>query len=130
MIDRLRSSRGPKGRSIVSDHASDGSSPQSVCGAKSVPEQQEAKLVSPSPRSKIEQLLELGNGIIRALDAVPNGARVFVDLVVVASLIRLVSEEVNGGVLDAQALLVLNMLETVSLVPAAREDVKGDLAAD
>lgn len=61
-----------------------------------------------------------------------NGPRIGVDLVVVSSYIRLVAEEVDGGVLDAAGLLgfVLEVREAVRLVPALGEDVEGDLAAD
>lgn len=62
----------------------------------------------------------------------PDGARVLVDLVVVAALIRLVAKEVDSGILDpaGEVLLVFHVLETVCLVPAAGEEVKGDLTAD
>lgn len=57
---------------------------------------------------------------------------VLVDFVVVAALVRLVAEEVNGGVLDTtwQVLLVLDVLQAVGLVPALGEDIERDLAAD
>ena len=57
--------------------------------------------------------------------------RVFENLVVVAALVRLVAEEVDLAVLDAADLLLgLDVLQTVRLVPAGREDIEGDLAAD
>ena len=57
---------------------------------------------------------------------------ILVDFVVVAALVGLVAEEVDGGVFDTtwQVLLVLDMLQTVGLVPALGEDIEGDLAAD
>lgn len=61
-----------------------------------------------------------------------NRSLVLVDLVVVAALVRLVAEEVDGRVVDAvrQVLLVLDVLQTVRLVPAGGKDVEGELAAD
>lgn len=58
--------------------------------------------------------------------------RVSEDLIVITSLVALVAEEVDGGVVDATGLilLVLDMLQGERLVPALGEDVKGDLAAD
>jgi hypothetical protein len=62
---------------------------------------------------------------------VADGARVLEDLVVVAALVGLVAEEVDGAVLDAADLLLgFDVLQAVGLVPASGEDVKGDLAAD
>lgn len=58
-------------------------------------------------------------------------AGVSVDLPVVAALEGLVAEKVDGFEVDAgQGRLGLQVTETVSLVPAHREDVEGDLAAD
>ena len=60
-----------------------------------------------------------------------NGARVLEDLVVVAALVRLVAEEVDGAVLDATDLLLcFHVLQAVGLVPSSREDIEGDLPAD
>jgi hypothetical protein len=84
-----------------------------------------------STLSKVEQLLQLSNGLLRAGHAVANGARVLEDLVVVAALVGLVAEEVDGAVLDAADLLLgFDVLQAVGLVPASGEDVEGDLAAD
>ena len=54
------------------------------------------------------------------------------DLVVVATGVRLVAEEVDGLVGDAVGLLglALEVAQAVGLVPADGEDVEGDLAAD
>lgn len=62
----------------------------------------------------------------------PNGARVDVDLVVVAALERLVAKEVDCRVLDAAGLvgLGLDVAQAKRLVPARGEDVERDLAAD
>ena len=84
-----------------------------------------------STLSKVEQLLQLSHGLLRAGHAVADGARVLEDLVVVAALVGLVAEEVDGAVLDAADLLLgFDVLQAVGLVPAGREDVEGDLAAD
>lgn len=54
-----------------------------------------------------------------------DSAAILEDLVVVTALESLVTEEVDGGVVDAaDVLLSLDVLETVSLVPAGREDVE------
>lgn len=94
-----------------------------------------AQIIGPclsNNQSQIEQLLDLSHGFIRVVDRMSNGPRIGVDLVVVSSYIRLVAEEVDGGVLDAAGLLgfVLEVREAVRLVPALGEDVEGDLAAD
>ncbi len=62
----------------------------------------------------------------------PHRPLVVEDLVVVATLHRLVAKEVDGGVLDAAGPLglVLEVLQAVRLVPARGEDVEGDLAAN
>merc|ERR1711939_566589 len=75
-------------------------------------------------RSKVKQLLELGSSVFGCLDAVADGARVLVDLVVVAALVCLVTEEVDGGVLVAILLLSLDVLQAVCLVPASGENVE------
>jgi hypothetical protein len=82
--------------------------------------------------SEVKQLPEDAHRLVGVLDGVANGAGVAVNLPVVAALEGLVAEEVNRLVLDAARLLglVLEVLEAVGLVPAGREDVKGNLAAD
>ena len=74
----------------------------------------------------VEERLELPHGVVGRGDGVADGARVLEDLVVVAALVRLVAEEVNGGVVDAagQVLLVLDVLQAVGLVPASRKNVE------
>lgn len=61
-----------------------------------------------------------------------NSPGVFVDLIVVAALKRLVTEEVDGLEVNAslKILVVLDMLQAVCLVPTCWEDVEGDLTAD
>jgi hypothetical protein len=63
---------------------------------------------------------------------VANGSLVVEDLVVVAALERLVSEEMDVLVGDSVGLLglVFKVGEAVGLVPAGGEDVEGDLTAD
>lgn len=55
-----------------------------------------------------------------------------VDLIIVASLVRLVSKEVNSGVAYSTRVLcvLLEMLQAVRLVPASGEDIKRYLATD
>lgn len=62
----------------------------------------------------------------------PDGTRVFVDFVVIATLECLVTEEVDGRVLNAARLLRLcvKVLQAVGLVPPGREDVERDLATN
>lgn len=62
----------------------------------------------------------------------PSGALVLVNLVVVAALERLVAEEVDRRVVCAVRLLRLGLdvFQAIRLVPAGREDIKGNLAAD
>jgi hypothetical protein len=83
------------------------------------------------PFLNIKKLLELSHSLLRTGDAVAHGARVLENLVIVAALVRLVAEEVDGAVLDAADLLLgFHVLQAVRLVPAGGEDVEGDLAAD
>ena len=81
---------------------------------------------------QIEQLLDLGHGVLGPRDRVARDAAVGVDLVVVAALEGLVAEEVDRRVVHAAGPLglVLDVLQAVRLVPAGGEDVEGDLAAD
>lgn len=80
---------------------------------------------------QVEQLPQLSHRLLRASHTVTNSARVLENLVVVAALVSLVAEEVDLAVLDASDLLLgLDVLQAVGLVPAGREDVKGDLSAD
>lgn len=62
----------------------------------------------------------------------PNGPGVGVDLVVVAADHGLVAKEMDGSILDSAGLLGLGLEvpQAVGLVPACREDVEGNLAAD
>ena len=75
-------------------------------------------------RSRQEELVENFDSILWVGDLVSDGARVFVNLMVVSSLIALVSEEVDFIV------LLLNVLEAERFVPPLWEDVKRYLASD
>lgn len=74
--------------------------------------------------SKAEQLLELSGSVLRGLDAVADGARVLIDLVVVTTLVCLVAEEVDCRVLGTVLLLGLDVLQAVGLVPASGENIE------
>lgn len=85
-----------------------------------------------SLNSKIKQLLHLCGSVIGVANAVTDGTRIGVDLVVVTTLVGLVAEEVDGGVIDTagQVLLLSKVLEAVCLVPTLREDVERDLTTN
>jgi hypothetical protein len=74
--------------------------------------------------SKVEQLLELSGSVLGSLDAVADGTRVLVDLVVVTTLVCLVTEEVDRCVLGSVLLLGLDVLQAVCLVPTSGENVE------
>jgi hypothetical protein len=74
--------------------------------------------------SKVEQLLELSGSVLGGLDAVADGARILVDLVVVTTLVCLVTEEVDRRVLGSVLLLGLDVLQAVCLVPTSGENVE------
>lgn len=82
--------------------------------------------------SDVEHLLQLRCRIIWIYNSVSNCSRVSEDLVVVASLGSLVTEEVDGGVLDAISLLCLclKVTKAIGLIPTCREDVEGELASN
>lgn len=63
-----------------------------------------------------EELLEKLHGVLRACDGVSDGARILVDLLVVATGAGLVAEEVD--LLEA---LRLDVLQAVGLVPTLGE---------
>jgi hypothetical protein len=70
--------------------------------------------------------------VIRVSDGVSNGTGVAEDLVVVASLLGLVTKEVDVLVGDTTWLLGLGieMSQAVSLVPAGGENIKGDFTTN
>jgi hypothetical protein len=87
--------------------------------------------IAPTSHLQVKNLLELLHGVLGAIDSVSNGAGVFINLIVVTSNESLVTEEVDGAVFDARdALLRLDVLQAVGLVPPGGEDIKGDLATD
>ncbi len=60
-----------------------------------------------------------------------NGALILVNLIVVAALIGLIAEEVDGGVIHSgQVLLRLEVLQAVGFIPTGGEDIEGYLSAD
>jgi hypothetical protein len=60
-----------------------------------------------------------------------NRSRIVVDFVIVTALERLVSEEVDSRIMYAALLrFVLEVLETIRLVPPCREDIEGNLTTD
>lgn len=81
---------------------------------------------------QVKELLQLCHRILGARHRVSNRPRIAVDLVVVSSLVCLVTEEVNRGVLNTARLLrlVLEMLQAVGLVPSGWEHIEGYLAAN
>lgn len=61
----------------------------------------------------------------------PRRPRITVDFIVVPTLEALVPEEMDGLVIDTRYFLLrFDLLKAVRLVPAVREDVEGDLAAN
>lgn len=81
---------------------------------------------------QVEQLLQLGHGILRACNRVTDCPAILVDLVIVTALVCLVTKEVDSGILLATVVLGLGleMLKAVGLIPTGWEDVKGDLASN
>jgi hypothetical protein len=87
----------------------------------------------PRPRllKALEQLLQLRIRILGVLYHMSNRPLITINLPIIPARIRLIAKEVNLIIHHATpALLVRNMLETVRLVPARGEHVKGDLSAD
>ncbi|KAI6771954.1 hypothetical protein HG530_002912 [Fusarium avenaceum] len=78
---------------------------------------------------EIEELLEDAQGVLRSSDGVASSSGVGVDLVVVAALEGLVTEEVNGLVSDAIGLLglVLEVLEAGGLCDVRKTEVAESL---
>mmetsp|Transcript_2583 Transcript_2583/g.10827 ORF Transcript_2583/g.10827 Transcript_2583/m.10827 type:complete len:260 (-) Transcript_2583:1-780(-) len=69
--------------------------------------------------------LQLAEGVLRIPHRVPYRPRMHEDLVVVATFVCLVPEEVH-----LVEVLLVHEAKAVRLVPSRREDVEGDLAAD
>lgn len=60
-----------------------------------------------------------------------NGARIFINLIIVSADKSLIAKEVDGLVFDTRdVLLGFNVLQAVSLVPASGEDIERDLTTD
>jgi hypothetical protein len=81
---------------------------------------------------RLEQLLQLRIRIVRILDRVTNRPLIAVDLIIITTLIRLITKEMNRLVIDAvlPLLLLRDKVQAVRLVPARGEDVEADLPAD
>jgi len=88
-------------------------------------------LFIPSILLQLEQLLQYLHRILRSSHGMTDRPGISVDLVVIPALEALVTEEVDSFVIDARdVLLRFDVLKAVCLVPAVREDVEGDLAAN
>lgn len=80
---------------------------------------------------KIEDLLKLLHSIIGIHNRVTDCSGILINLVVVSSDETLVAEEVDVLVIGAGKLLLgRNVLQGIGLVPAGREDIERDLAAN
>ncbi len=75
--------------------------------------------------SQAEQLAALRHGILRTSSSVAQHAGVGEDLIVVATRKGLISKKVNFVIFP-----IMDIVKSVSFIPALREDVEGDLAAD
>ena len=61
----------------------------------------------------------------------PNCPAILKDLIIIATLVGLVAEEVDGGKLDTtERLLCLQVLQAECFVPASGKHIKGNLSAD
>jgi hypothetical protein len=86
-------------------------------------------------QSQVEKLLENPDGILRALDGMTGRPGILIYLIIITVLEALIAEKVDGLVVDTGKMLSwvrfsLDMLQAVCLIPAVREDIEGDLAAD
>ena len=101
-------------------------------GRTAANKQNNAPLESPRRALQIKQRLQLLVAVLRVLHTMPHRPLVRVNLIIVPALERLVAKEVDGRVVHParQVLLILNVLQTVRLVPPLREDIEGDLPAD
>lgn len=61
-----------------------------------------------------------------------NCSRITVNLPVIATLVRLVAEEVDSRIFHSTGFfrLVLQMIQTIRLIPARRKDIERDLATN
>ena len=81
--------------------------------------------------SQIEQLPQLRHRVVRVLHSMSICSRIGVELVVIATFECLIAEEVYCGVLDSASIFLgREMLQAVRFVPAGREDIEANLAAD
>ena len=80
---------------------------------------------------QIEQFSQNANGVFWPIDGVTGGARILVNLIIIASLERFIAKEMYRLVVDTRQILALvrlgfNMFQTIGFVPTMREDVEGD----
>ena len=81
--------------------------------------------------SKAENLFERFHRLFWVLHGMPDCSAILEDFIVVPALVCLVAKEVNGGVVNtADLLLLLNVLQTIRLIPAGGEDIEGDLTSN
>jgi len=71
-----------------------------------------------------EEFCENADSIIRSSHFMANCARVCIDFMVVAAWLALITEEMKF------IKVFLNELQTIALIPALRENIKGDLATN
>ena len=88
------------------------------------------QLINSRRWSNLEELLENSHGIIGTLHGMPNSPLILINLVIIATFERLVTKKVNSLVLDTIGKLGigLDITKTVGLVPASRENIKGNHA--
>ena len=61
----------------------------------------------------------------------PNCPAILEDLIIIAALVGLVAEEVDGGKFNTtERLLCLQVLQAVCFVPTSGKNIKGNLSAD
>jgi len=75
---------------------------------------------------EIEELLQLLHGIFGLSNRMTYGPRVFVDFVVISTLVGFVAKKVDLG----KHALFLDVLQTVGLVPTSRKDIERDLTSN
>lgn len=83
-------------------------------------------------KSDVKKLLDFCRGVIRSIHGMSNGPAIGVDLIIITTNMSLVAKEVNSGIVDSTRVLcvVLEMLQTIRLIPASREDIERYLATN
>lgn len=96
------------------------------CRGQSCPDELESAPAEIYPKSRLQkEVFANPDRVQRAPYAVADGAGIFVDLVVIPTLVGLVSKEV-----DLFEAFRLDVSQCVRFVPSHREDIEGDLATD